>query len=200
MQLTRWTSRTRQISTKGHIALYRTVGGTTSKTLSIDKLAQPSTLAGSLPARICPSLRGSPRQELFSNYLLSFSLDQSGRSNVAPGSGGWATVGVPRIIAIAVFNGFGMHAFDDLRWSDSRSTRGTEACSPRNIPSPSHRTSGLSAIYRPKPERLGKLFGCSSGQNDDVSYADRFASVVQGSWQRCSCCSSPGNRPHLTHA
>src|SRR5438105_8119415 len=48
------------------------------------------------------------------------------------------------------------------RWSDSRSTRGTKACSPRNIPSPSHRTSGLSAITRQTSERLGKLFGCSS--------------------------------------
>src|SRR5947199_7702752 len=48
------------------------------------------------------------------------------------------------------------------RWSDSGSTRGTKACSPRNIPSPSHRTSGLSAITRQTSERLGKLFGCSS--------------------------------------
>src|SRR6266550_800376 len=48
------------------------------------------------------------------------------------------------------------------RWSDSRSTRGTEAYSRRNIPSPSRRTSGLSAITRQIFERLGKLFGCSS--------------------------------------
>ena len=71
-------------------------------------------------------------------------------------------MGVPRIIAIAMLNGVGMHAFDDLPVGDSRLTRGTKACSPRNIPSPSHRTSGLSAITRRTSERLGKLFGCSS--------------------------------------
>ena len=66
-----------------------------------------------------------------------------------PGNGGWATVGVPRIIATAVLNGFGVHAFDVLpvvRFAvDERDKR---LCSPRNIPSPSRRTSGLSAITR----------------------------------------------------
>src|SRR5437016_6684800 len=149
--------------TKGHIAYIGQLEDDLEDFVHSTKLAQPSTLAGfSSGGGFVLRFAGSPRQELFSNYLLLSPWISQDAATLRPGSGGWATVGVPRIIAIAVLNGLECTRLTTCRWSDSRSTRGTKACSPRNIPSPSHRTSGLSAITRQTSERLGKLFGCSS--------------------------------------
>ena len=72
--------------TKGHIVYIGQLEDDLEDFVHSTKLAQPSTLAGfSSGGGFVLRFAGSPRQELFSNYLLSFSLDESGRSNVASG-------------------------------------------------------------------------------------------------------------------
>ena len=101
--------------TKGHIAYIGQLEDDMEDFVHSTKLAQPSTLAGfSSGGGFVLRFAGSPRQELFSNYLLLSPWLSQDAATLRPGNGGWATVGVPRIIAIAVLNGFGMHAFDDL--------------------------------------------------------------------------------------
>src|SRR5436189_1037903 len=101
--------------TKGHIAFIGQLENDLEDFVHSTKLAQPSTLAGfSSGGGFVLRFAGSPRQELFSNYLLLSPWISQDAATLRPGSGGWATVGVPRIIAIAVLNGFGMHVFDDL--------------------------------------------------------------------------------------
>ena len=98
---------------------------TTWRTLSIrpNWLSLPRSRASSGGGFVL-RFAGSPRQELFSNYLLLSPWISQDAATLRPGSGGWATVGVPRIIAIAVLNGFGVHAFDGLPVVDSRSREG----------------------------------------------------------------------------
>ncbi|HEY4256488.1 MAG TPA: alpha/beta fold hydrolase, partial [Candidatus Udaeobacter sp.] len=101
--------------TKGHIAYIGQLEDDMEDFVHSTKLAQPSTLAGfSSGGGFVLRFAGSSRQELFSNYLLLSPWISQDAATLRPGNGGWATVGVPRIIAIAVLNGFGMHAFDDL--------------------------------------------------------------------------------------
>ncbi len=146
--------------TKGHIAYIGQLEDDMEDFVHSTKLAQPSTLAGfSSGGGFVLRFAGSSRQELFSNYLLLSPWISQDAATLRPGNGGWATVGVPRIIAIACSTGLESTRLTTCRWLDSRSTRGTKACSPRNIPSPSHRTSGLSAITRQTFERLGNPFG-----------------------------------------
>jgi len=151
MQLTRWTSAdTANQAPKATSPYIGQLEDDLEDFVHSTKLAQPSTLADSLPAAdLSFRFAGSPRQELFSNYLLLSPWISQDAATLRPGSGGWATVGVPRIIAIACSTGLEWHALTTCRWSDSRSTRGTEACSPRNIPSP--RTE-----LRPERELPGK--------------------------------------------
>src|SRR5213078_4789521 len=96
--------------TKGHIAYIGQLEDDLEDFVHSTKLVQPSTLAGfSSGGGFVLRFAGSPRQELFSNYLLLSPWISQDAATLRPGSGGWATVGVPRIIAISVLNGFGMH-------------------------------------------------------------------------------------------
>jgi pimeloyl-ACP methyl ester carboxylesterase len=57
---------------------------------------------------------GSGRQDLFQSYLLLSPYLTERAPNYRPASGGWVDVGVPRVVAIAILNGVGVRAFNDL--------------------------------------------------------------------------------------
>ena len=104
-----------QSGAKGHIAYIGQLEDDIEDFVHAVKLAQPSTLVGfSLGGGFVLRFAGSARQKLFSNYLLLSPFISQDAATSRPSSGGWATVGVPRIIAIAVLDGFGIHAFNDL--------------------------------------------------------------------------------------
>jgi alpha-beta hydrolase superfamily lysophospholipase len=76
---------------------------------------KPATLAGfSSGAGFVLRFAGSARQDEFESYLLLSPYLTEKAPNFRSGGGGWADVGVPRIIAISILNGFGIHAFNDL--------------------------------------------------------------------------------------
>jgi len=88
-------------------------------------------------------------------------------------------VGVPRIIAIAVLNGFGMHAFDDLpvvRFAVDERDKGLLTA---------QYSFALAQNFRPERDYQANIRAIRQtlrvlvGQNDDVSYADRFAAVFK---------------------
>jgi len=144
------------------------------------KLAQPSTLAGfSSGGGFVLRFAGSPRQELFSNYLLLSPWISQDAVTLRPGNGGWATVGVPRIIAIAVLNGFRVHVFDDLPV-----VRFAVAESDKDLLTPQY-SFALAQNFRPERDYQANIRAVRQplrvlvGQNDDVSYADRFAAVFK---------------------
>ncbi len=166
--------------TKGHIAYIGQLEDDLEDFVHSTKLAQPSTLAGfSSGGGFVLRFAGSPRQELFSNYLLLSPWISQDAATLRPGNGGWATVGVPRIIAIAVLNGFGMHAFDDLpvvRFAVDERDKG--------LLTPQY-SFALAQNFRPERDYQANIRAVRQtlrvlvGQNDDVSYADRFAAVFK---------------------
>ncbi len=166
--------------TKGHIAYIGQLEDDLEDFVHSTKVAQPSTLAGfSSGGGFVLRFAGSPRQELFSNYLLLSPWISQDAATLRPGSGGWATVGVPRIIAIAVLNGFGMHAFDDLpvvRFAVDERDKG--------LLTPQY-SFALAQNFRPERDYQANIRAIRQtlrvlvGQNDDVSYADRFAAVFK---------------------
>ena len=166
--------------TKGHIAYIGQLEDDLEDFVHSTKLAQPSTLAGfSSGGGFVLRFAGSPRQELFSNYLLLSPWISQDAATLRPGSGGWATVGVPRIIAIAVLNGFGMHAFDDLpvvRFAVDERDKG--------LLTPQY-SFALAQNFRPERDyqanirAIRRTLRVLVGQNDEVSYADRFAAVFK---------------------
>lgn len=76
---------------------------------------QPSTLAGfSSGGGFVLRFAGSEHQRRFGSYLLLSPFLSQDAPNQRPGSGGWASVGIPRIIALTILNSAGIQAFNDL--------------------------------------------------------------------------------------
>ena len=184
---------------KGHIAYIGQLEDDVEDFVHSTKLAQPCTLAGfSSGGGFVLRFAGSPRQELFSNYLLLSPWISQDAATLRPGNGGWATVGVPRIIATAVLDGFGVHVFDDLpvvRFAVDERDKG--------LLTPQY-SFALAQNFR--PERLPGKHSSGEGTRSGARGSKRrgvvrrpVCSRFQGSWQRCSCGRSPGDRPHLTH-
>src|SRR5215475_4111406 len=92
-----------QSGVKGHIAYLGQLEDDIEDFVHAIKLAQPSTLVGfSSGGGFVLRFAGSSKQKLFSNYLLLTPFISQDAPTSRPGSGGWASVGVPRIIALSV--------------------------------------------------------------------------------------------------
>ncbi|HEY7000531.1 MAG TPA: alpha/beta fold hydrolase [Candidatus Udaeobacter sp.] len=142
--------------------------------------AQPLTLVGfSSGGGFAIRFAGSNQQNLFQSYLLLAPFISQDAPTQRPASGGWANVGVPRIIAIAMLNGFGIKAFNSLpvvRFALSDSARA--------ILTPEY-SYALETNFRPNRDYLADVrnmhrpFRILIGENDEVYYPDRFAEVLK---------------------
>jgi alpha-beta hydrolase superfamily lysophospholipase len=142
--------------------------------------AQPVTLAGfSSGGGFAIRFAGSNQQNLFQSYLFLAPFLSPDAPTTRPGSGGWASVGLPRIIAIATLNGFGIHAFNSLpvlRFAISENAKA--------ILTPEY-SYALTMNFGPQRDYLADLrnmhqpFRILIGENDEVYYPDRFAEVLK---------------------
>ena len=77
--------------------------------------AAPSTLAGfSSGGGFALRVAGSARQDLFQNYLFLSPFLSQDAPTYRPAGGGWVSVGIPRILGIALLNTVGVQAFNHL--------------------------------------------------------------------------------------
>ena len=140
----------------------------------------PVTLAGfSSGGGFTVRFAGSSRQDLFQSYLLLAPFLSPDAPTSRPGSGGWASVGVPRIIALAILNGFGVRTFNSLpvlRFAVSENVRA--------ILTPEY-SYALAMNFGPQRDYLADIrnmhepFSILIGANDEVYYPDRFADVLK---------------------
>src|SRR5262249_56415955 len=121
----------------------------------------------------------SKQQNLFQSYLFLAPFLSPDGPTTRPGSGGWASVGLPRIIAIATLNGFGIRACNSLpvlRFAISENGKA--------ILTPEYSYS-LTINFAPQRDYLADLrnihqpFRVLVGVNDEVYYPDRFAEVLK---------------------
>jgi non-heme chloroperoxidase len=140
----------------------------------------PVTLAGfSSGGGFALRFAGGSQQNLFQNYLLLAPFLSPDAPTVRPDSGGWASVGLPRIIAIASLNGFGIRVFNSLpvlRFAISENTKA--------ILTPEY-SYALTMNFGPQRDYLANIrsmhqpFRVLVGANDEVYYPDRFAEVLR---------------------
>lgn len=145
-----------------------------------NKLSQPSTLLGfSSGGGFALRFAGSGRQNLFSNYLLLTPFISQDAAMWRANSGGWVSVGVPRIIAISILNGFGLHALNNL--TVTKFALSEEA---KGFLTPQY-SFALEGNFRPERDYKANIRAVKQpmrvlvGQEDEVFYADKFASVFQ---------------------
>lgn len=76
---------------------------------------QPSTLAGfSAGGGFVLRFAASPHQSQFGSYLMLSPFISQDAPNQKPGSGGWVSVGIPRIVALSILNAVGVQALNGL--------------------------------------------------------------------------------------
>ena len=141
---------------------------------------KPVTLAGfSSGGGFAVRFAGSNQQQLFQSYLMLAPFLSHDAPTMRPDAGGWASVGLPRIIAIGILNGFGVRTFNSLpvlRFAVSENTKA--------ILTPEYSYS-LAMNFGPQRDYLANLhsmhqpFRILIGANDEVYYPDRFADVLK---------------------
>jgi alpha-beta hydrolase superfamily lysophospholipase len=141
---------------------------------------QPVTLAGfSSGGGFAIRFAGSKQQDLFQSYLFLAPFFSPDAPTTRPDSGGWASVGLPRIIAIATLNGFGIRIFNSLpvlRFAISENAKA--------ILTPEY-SYALTMNFSPQRDYLADLrnmhqpFRVLVGANDEVYYPDQFAGVLK---------------------
>jgi non-heme chloroperoxidase len=100
---------------KGHISYVGQLEDDLESFMRAVSPRSPATLAGfSSGGGFVLRFAGSARQEMFQNYLLLSPFLSQDAPTQRPASGGWVSVGIPRIIAISILNAVGIKAFNDL--------------------------------------------------------------------------------------
>jgi non-heme chloroperoxidase len=169
-----------QSGVKGQIAYIGQLEDDMEDFVRSTKLAQPSTLLGfSSGGGFVLRFAGSSRQKLFSNYLLLSPFISQDAATWRPNSGGWVSVGVPRIIAISLLDGFGLHALNNLTVTKFALTE--EA---KGFLTPQY-SFALEQNFRPERDYQANIRAVRqplrvlAGQNDEAFYADKFTSVFK---------------------
>jgi pimeloyl-ACP methyl ester carboxylesterase len=165
---------------KGHIAYIGQLEDDLADFAHAVSPPKPVTLAGfSSGGGFALRFAGSNQQQLFQSYLLLAPFLSHDAPTLRPDAGGWTSVGLPRIIAIAILNGFGVQTFNSLpvlRFALSENTKA--------ILTPEYSYS-LAMNFGPQRDYLANLrsmhgpFRVLIGQNDEVYYPDRFAEVLR---------------------
>jgi alpha-beta hydrolase superfamily lysophospholipase len=140
----------------------------------------PVTLAGfSSGGGFALRFAGSSQQNLFTSYLFMAPFLSQDAPSIRPAGGGWASVGVPRIVALSILNGFGLRSFNSLpvlRFAVSENTKTILT---------SEYSFALQNNFRPHADYLADLrnmhqpFRILIGENDEVYYPNRFAEVLK---------------------
>ena len=143
-------------------------------------MVQPATLVGfSAGGGFALRFAGSERQKLFSGYVLLSPFISQDAPTYRKNAGGWVSVGIPRVIALTLFNAAGIHAFNDLavvKFALSEEVK--------SFLTPYY-SFALALNFRPQRDyranirAVGQPLRVVAGEADEVHYADRFAGVFK---------------------
>ncbi len=101
--------------TKGQIAYVGQLEDDLTSFVNAIHPMKPATLAGfSADGGFALRFAGSEKQAEFQNYLLLSPFLGRDAPNYRPDSGGWVSVGIPRIVAVSILNHLGIQTFNDL--------------------------------------------------------------------------------------
>lgn len=166
--------------TKGQIAYLGQLEDDLEDFVRAAKPIQPSTLVGfSSGGGFALRFAGSSRQGLFSNYLLLTPFISPDSPTARPDSGGWVSVGIPRIIAFSVLNRLGLHAFEGLPVIRFAVTKENEKILTPEYSFALALNFGAQRDYRANIRAVTRPFRILVGQNDEVSFADMFADLFK---------------------
>jgi non-heme chloroperoxidase len=155
--------------------------------------AQPSTLAGfSSGGGFVLRFAGGPKQALFQNTLLLSPFLGPDAPNYRPDSGGWVSVGIPRIIALSILNQFGITTFNDLTVTNFALDENA-----KSFLTPSY-TFGLSINFQPNRDYQADIRGMTkpcamiAGTADEAFFTDKLEDIFKAQGKACVVKLLPG--------
>jgi pimeloyl-ACP methyl ester carboxylesterase len=140
--------------------------------------AGPQTLMGfSAGGGFALRFAGSARQDLFDRYVLLSPFLHHNAPTSRPDSGGWVSVGLPRIIAVTALNQIGV-----TRWNHLPVLNYALSDVARELLTPSYSYT-VATNFRPHDDYQSDIRNARgtvcivAGQDDELFYADRFADL-----------------------
>ena len=165
---------------KGHIAYVGQLDDDVEDFMRAVQPVKPATLAGfSAGGGFVLRVAASARQTQFEHYLLMSPFISQDAPTYRPHSGGWVSVGVPRIVAIALLDALGVHAFNDLPVTRFALTESAKA-----FLTPEY-SFALAQNFRPERDwrasiqRTRQPMALLAGADDEAFYAERFDAVFK---------------------
>lgn len=138
------------------------------------RLLAGHSMGGAIILRVASSARGDD----YDRYLALAPFIAPNTPMDRPDQGGWTTVSIPRIVALSILNGFGVHAFDHLpvlamAVPDNQTTRprfySHALLASANLPRDGWKQS-LAAIKQPTQVMIG--------ENDELFTASAYPSQI----------------------
>ena len=169
--------------TRGHIAYIGQLEDDVADFMKTVPHAGPNTLLGfSSGAGFVLRFSASPQTALFDRYVLlaPFLVEApSNRPNSDIKSGGWASVGLPRIIALTVLNRFGIE-----RWNDLPVTQFALTAEAAKFLTPSYSYAlatnfGTHLDYAGDIRRAPANLKLIAGVDDELMFPERYADVFK---------------------
>ncbi|MBI5894993.1 MAG: alpha/beta hydrolase [Desulfobacterales bacterium] len=156
-------------------------------------LTKPVTLAGfSSGGGFVLRFAGSERQDEFQSYLLLSPFLSPDAPNYRPGSGGWVSVGIPRIIGLMALNRLGFRAFNGL--AVTRFALGEEA---KKLLTPTYSFS-LAVNFQPQRDYEANIRAVHqpvtvvAGASDEVFMTDQLEGIFRKQGQTWPVMLLPG--------
>lgn len=169
---------------KGHIDRIGRLDDDVAAFLDAVVPPRPCTLAGlSAGGGFALRIAAGPHGQRFDSYLLLAPFLGQDAPTQRPAAGGWASVGLPRIIALTLLNRLGIRRFNHLPVLAFALT--DEA---RAVLTPEY-DYNLAANFRPEPDhraslrRVTRPCAILAGTDDEAFHADRYEAVVRAAGQ-----------------
>ena len=162
---------------RGHIAYIGQLEDDVADFMKASPAPGPSTLAGfSAGAGFVLRFSASGQASLFDRYvLLSPFLIQAPTNR--PDSGGWASVGLPRIVALTVLNKFGITRWNDLRVTEFALNEEAKRFLTSGYSYALATNFGAHLDYAGDIRRAPAALKLIAGVDDELMFVDRYAAV-----------------------
>ncbi|MGL6112274.1 MAG: alpha/beta hydrolase [Rubrivivax sp.] len=141
---------------------------------------RPATLAGfSAGGGFALRVAASDRQALFDQYLLLAPFISQDAPTYRPDSGGWVSVGIPRIVALSLLDAMGVRAFSSLPVTRFALNERAKA-----VLTPTY-SFALATNYRPRADWRASIRSARqpmqllAGEQDEAFFAERYAGLFQ---------------------